>query len=68
MSILLFAESFTRLLSVINTTFRGKIYSRWCCIDPAELAPLTEMWLDVQRRLVFAFASTSQIYLSLRKA
>src|SRR6202035_1598421 len=28
-----FAESFTRLRSVINTTFREKIYIRWCCID-----------------------------------
>src|ERR1700684_4294816 len=27
------AESFTRLRSVINTTFREKIYIRWCCID-----------------------------------
>jgi hypothetical protein len=27
------SESFTRRLSVINTTFREKIYSRWCCID-----------------------------------
>jgi hypothetical protein len=33
MSVLWFAESFTRLGCVINTTFREKIYSRWCCID-----------------------------------
>src|ERR1700680_2019721 len=28
-----FTESFTRLRCAINTTFREKIYSRWCCID-----------------------------------
>src|ERR1022692_968714 len=33
MSICWLADSFTRLLNVINTTFREKIYSRWCCID-----------------------------------
>src|SRR5258706_13509913 len=27
------AESFTRLLNLINTTFREQIYTRWCCID-----------------------------------
>src|SRR5271169_2932144 len=32
-SVLCIAESFTRLRCVINTTFREKIYSRWCCID-----------------------------------
>src|SRR5258706_10382866 len=51
MSIRWFAESFTLLLNLINTTFREKIYTRWCCIDrlswhrfsecgpPAENAP-----------------------------
>src|ERR1700693_3589989 len=34
MSVLCVAESFTRLACVINTTFREKIYIRWCCIDP----------------------------------
>src|SRR5260370_27391611 len=33
MSIRWFAESFTLLLNLINTTFREKIYTRWCCID-----------------------------------
>src|SRR6202163_4883371 len=33
MSALCIAESLTRLDCVINTTFREKIYSRWCCID-----------------------------------
>src|SRR4030081_3324140 len=33
MSVRWFAESFTRLTCVMNTTFRKKIYSRWCCID-----------------------------------
>jgi hypothetical protein len=33
MSVRWFAENFTRLPCVINTTFREKIYSRWCCID-----------------------------------
>ena len=33
MSVRWIAESFTRLRCVINTTFREKIYSRWCCID-----------------------------------
>src|SRR6267378_4830069 len=33
MSVRWFAESFTRLTCVMNTTFREKIYSRWCCID-----------------------------------
>jgi hypothetical protein len=33
MSVFCFAESFTRLPCVINTTFREKIYIRWCCID-----------------------------------
>src|ERR1700676_1073072 len=28
-----FTESFTRLRCAINTTFREKIYTRWCCID-----------------------------------
>jgi hypothetical protein len=32
-SLLCTAESFTRLVWVINTTCREKIYSRWCCID-----------------------------------
>src|ERR1700680_3236477 len=27
------AESFHRLACFMNTTFRGKIYTRWCCID-----------------------------------
>src|SRR5258708_4540346 len=27
------SESLTRRLNVINTTFREKIYTRWCCID-----------------------------------
>src|SRR5258708_32301733 len=33
MSIPWFAESFTLLLNLINTTFREKFYTRWCCID-----------------------------------
>jgi hypothetical protein len=33
MSVRWFAESFTRLTCVMNTTFGEKIYSRWCCID-----------------------------------
>src|SRR5260370_32385594 len=33
MSVRWFAENFTRLPCGINTTFREKIYSRWCCID-----------------------------------
>src|SRR5258705_13556354 len=33
MSIRWFAESFILLLNLINTTFREKIYTRWCCID-----------------------------------
>src|ERR1035438_1719589 len=33
MSICWLADSFTRLLNVINTTLREKIYTRWCCID-----------------------------------
>src|SRR5258705_9359526 len=33
MSIPWFAETFTLLLNLINTTFREKIYTRWCCID-----------------------------------
>src|ERR1700730_17729441 len=33
MSVRWFAESFTRLRNGINTTFREKIYTRWCCID-----------------------------------
>src|ERR1700730_12452846 len=33
MSVRWFAESFTRLPCVINTTFREKIYIRWCCND-----------------------------------
>src|SRR5258708_3089776 len=33
MSVLCIAESLTRLPCVINTTFREKIYIRWCCID-----------------------------------
>ena len=27
------AESFHRLACIMNTTFREKIYTRWCCID-----------------------------------
>src|ERR1700722_4145917 len=33
MSIRCSAESFTRLLNLINTTFREKIYSRWRCVN-----------------------------------
>src|ERR1700730_11374126 len=33
MSVRWFAESFTRLPCVINTTFREEIYIRWCCND-----------------------------------
>src|SRR5882762_7662780 len=33
MSVRCVTESFTRLRCVINTTFRKKIYNRWCCID-----------------------------------
>src|ERR1019366_1525659 len=32
-SVLCTAESLTHLACVINTTFREKIYNRWCCID-----------------------------------
>src|ERR1700688_4443776 len=41
-SIRWFAESFTRLLTVINTTFSEKIYSRWCCIDRLSWHVLSE--------------------------
>ena len=33
MSFRCITESSTRFRYVINTTFREKIYSRWCCID-----------------------------------
>ena len=33
MSVRCEAESFHRLARFINTTFRAKIYTRWCCID-----------------------------------
>ncbi len=33
MSVLCAAEGLTRLPWVINTTFREKIYIRWCCVD-----------------------------------
>ena len=26
-------ESFHRLACIMNTTFRGETYIRWCCID-----------------------------------
>src|SRR5450759_1525452 len=42
MSVLCIAESLTRLACVINTTFREKIYSRWCCIDRLSRHPLSE--------------------------
>src|SRR5216684_2884404 len=42
MSVRWFAESFTRLPCVINTTFREKIYSRWCCNDRLSWQDLSE--------------------------
>src|ERR1700692_226098 len=47
MSIRWFAESFTRLLTVINTTFTDteKMYSRWCCIDRLSWQGLSECGL-----------------------
>src|SRR5712672_24569 len=42
MSIRWFAESFTLLLNLINTTFREKIYTRWCCIDRLSWQGLSE--------------------------
>src|ERR1700688_3796920 len=54
MSIRWFAESFTRLLTVINTTFTDteKMYSRWCCIDRLSWQGLSEggIW-ELQARL-----------------
>ena len=41
-SVLCIAESLTRLACVINTTFREKIYSRWCCIDRLRRQGLSE--------------------------
>src|SRR6267154_1524424 len=43
MSVRWFAESFTRLTCVMNTTFREKIYSRWCCIDRLSRHRLSEL-------------------------
>jgi hypothetical protein len=40
--ILCIAESLTRLPCVINTTFREKIYIRWCCIDRLSSQALSE--------------------------
>src|SRR5882762_7388904 len=45
MSVRWFAESFTRLTCVMNTTFREKIYSRWCCIDRLSRHVLSECGL-----------------------
>src|SRR6266446_5113746 len=42
MSVRWFAASFTRLTCVMNTTFREKIYSRWCCIDRLSRQGLSE--------------------------
>src|ERR1700704_5888046 len=42
MSVRWFAESFTRLTCVMNTTFREKFYSRWCCIDRLSRHRLSE--------------------------
>jgi hypothetical protein len=36
------SESLTRRLNVINTTFREKTYSRWCCIDRLSWQGLSE--------------------------
>src|ERR1700719_5372549 len=36
------SESFTRRLNVINTTFREKIYIRWCCSDRLSRQVLSE--------------------------
>src|ERR1700682_6205497 len=44
-----FAESLTRLACVINTTFREKIYIRWCCIDRLSWQDLSECM--VRRRV-----------------
>src|SRR3984893_6524825 len=60
-----FTESFTRLRCAINTTFREKIYSRWCCIDrlswhllsecgPAECLGFSRSFLDPGARKGFA--------------
>src|ERR1700730_5261527 len=42
MSVRWFAESFTRFRNGINTTFREKIYTRWCCIDRLSWLGLSE--------------------------
>jgi hypothetical protein len=47
MSIRWFAESFTRLLNGINTTFREKIYTRWCCIDRLSRHDLSGLGYDI---------------------
>src|ERR1700738_4276614 len=49
MSLRWFAESFTRLACVINTTFREKIYSRWCCNDRLSWHLLSECRLRSSR-------------------
>src|SRR5882762_1242803 len=50
MSIRWFAESFTLLLNLINTTFREKIYTRWCCIDRLSWQGLSECGFRSHRR------------------
>src|SRR4029077_9435660 len=36
------AETFHRLACNMDTTFRGKIYTRWCCIDRLSRQGLSE--------------------------
>src|SRR5271169_3735599 len=58
------SESFTRRLNVINTTFREKIYSRWCCIDRLS-------WQDLSglgRPALLYFANDQRISQAIRSS
>src|ERR1700681_3113690 len=54
MSALCIAESLTRLDCVINTTFREKIYSRWCCIDRLSWHGLSECGFLPSQKLILS--------------
>src|SRR6267378_3572046 len=65
MSVRWFAESFTRLTCVMNTTFREKIYSRWCCIDRLSRHRLSGTGAvpnDRQRGLVISAAQFDNLW------
>src|SRR5580698_1985994 len=46
-------ESFHRLACIMNTTFRGETYIRWCCIDQLNRHAISETgFFNLSRKAV----------------